>query len=150
MHRSRFLLCRFCVLKHPEFQNWGQLTYSLKNKGAENSSFERSHKRHFPQRDFQREVYKWKVWAFILELNIKVKNHLWLFITVSKKRNGYVIWSGVITRGHTGEGDGVRGAMLYSFLDGEGELDGDADSDLSLPERTEEGEVSEKSIICYF
>lgn len=32
---------------------------------------------------------------------------------------------------HTGEGEGVRGAILQSFLEGEGELLGDVDLDLS-------------------
>ncbi len=35
----------------------------------------------------------------------------------------------------TGEGDGVRGVILHSFLEGEGEPDGDVEADLSSPER---------------
>lgn len=40
---------------------------------------------------------------------------------------------------HTGDGEGVRGAILQSFLEGEGELLGDVDLQLSssLGEETE-------------
>lgn len=35
----------------------------------------------------------------------------------------------------TGDGEGVKGAILHSFLEGEGEPEGDVDVDLSSPER---------------